>query len=280
MKLYHISLLFLIICIPVFIILEFKIEELQETALERAELEEKLQHAVDNGIFSLTNNKEGLFGIDKDIAIEHFFLTLYASFGVLEDSKKQEMLQMYVPVIAVIVPEGFYFSICSFHKNQKQKEVVRIWSELYPYPIYKEQKQIEQFVTLLEKTVSEHNQIAKQLGFTYQFYLPQLDTSQWQRAITGPAILVLFQGYPLSCGEVYNRISISGAQLYHKKEFIVIQEGDRRTFHLSGCKKLKDNTGEEMQLQWMCYEIKECAELQAIACKKCLPEFVVPILEE
>ena len=81
------------------------------------------------------------------------------------------MLQMYVPVIAVIVPEGFYFSICSFHKNQKQKEVVRIWSELYPYPIYKEQKQIEQFVSLLEKQflniIKLQNNLVLHINFIY-----------------------------------------------------------------------------------------------------------------
>lgn len=276
LKLYHIVLIFLIISLPVAVVLHLRIQDLRAAAQEKAQLEAKLNHAVDHGILNLTNNQEGMLIFDKSAAIEHFFLTLYAAFGVLEDAWQQEKLQLYTPVIAVIVPDGFYFSYCELSVQEREgKKINRIWSELYPYPVYGEYGDTEKFVKCLEQVIGQHNQIAVQYGMNYRFFLPRMDTSEWQRAITGPAMLALFQGYPMTIGGNYNRTCISGAQIYHKKEFVIISEDNRRIFHITNCSKLDESKEIISNMRWLCNTMKECAELGANACPECLPEFVV-----
>lgn len=268
LKQHHIALLFLVISLPVLSVLYFKVQVFHKMAAESFELDYRLQSAVDNGILYLTKDEEGSLIFDKETAIKRFFLSLYAAFGVTMDLQKQEMLQLYVPVIAVILPDGFYFSYCEAEKNSQTQKVVRKWSEkiLCSY----EDKLVfsETFISKFEYYIEQHNQIAANFGIRYQFYVPSIDTSDLQRAITGSSLIVVFQGYPFSSGGFYNRVNIAGAQIYKKQQYIIIPEEWYQIYHFPNCEKVDKADNKKL-----CYSVKECSKLGAFPCDKCFPEW-------
>ena len=80
----------------------------------------------------------------------------------------------------------------------------------------------------LQYYCTEHNKIAVRLGIGYEFYFPDLDASEENRAIPEIGLLAVFQGYPLkgTRGIPYERFVLSGA--YLRKESDSMEESGAR----------------------------------------------------
>jgi hypothetical protein len=129
-------------------------------------------------------------------------------------------------------------------------------------------------ITLMEEDlswyISRHNSIAKRYGITYQFSLPVTDTSEWNKTIEGPGIMIIFQGMPLieDAARIYNRMAFSGSGVKKNIVYYIEQHGWYYLYHREGCPKLIGNINVREEHY---YSVEECAELGAFSCSQCDP---------
>lgn len=117
--------------------------------------------------------------------------------------------------------------------------------------------------------INNHNKIAEQFGITYNFTLPVIPDTEWDRTIDDISLFLLFQGYPYGAntGSVYNRYVISGARINRKNKqnlFYIEEQEGKKLYHKFGCSMLK---GEEKAY----FRKKECVKEGALACQVCKP---------
>ncbi|WP_313133388.1 hypothetical protein [Anaerocolumna sp.] len=88
--------------------------------------------------------------------------------------------------------------------------------------------------------INKYNNIAKQFGITYQFWLPEIDKTDWYRTIDDISMLVLFQGYPyrFDSMDTYNRYAIGGARIKKSRVYYISEENGRKFYHKSDCNHL------------------------------------------
>jgi len=118
--------------------------------------------------------------------------------------------------------------------------------------------------------ISKHNKIAEHYGITYQFALPVADTSEWNKTIVGPGIIVIFQGMPLTEGysKVYNRMNFAGSNVTKDMVYYIEQKKWYNIYHKAGCPKLEGNPN---VLDEPRYSVEEAASIGAYACSICDP---------
>lgn len=135
MKLYHFILIFIILAIGVTSILNIKTDNLKAATEDRKQIDRNLNTAVDDGVAAfvrLDDNNRVI--IDKDDAINSFFISLAASFGVLEDQETKRKLDLYVPVVVATVDDGYYIFYSSTYQGSDGKTYVKKhWSEKFPF---------------------------------------------------------------------------------------------------------------------------------------------------
>ncbi len=135
MKLYHFILIFIIIAIGVTSILEIKTDHLKAAIQDKKQIDRNLKTAVDDGVAAfLRVDDSNRVIIDKDDAINSFFISLVASFGVLDDQEAKEKLKIYVPVVVATIDDGYYIFFSGTYKGNDGKTYVKKqWSEKFPY---------------------------------------------------------------------------------------------------------------------------------------------------
>ncbi len=135
-----------------------------------------------------------------------------------------------------------------------------------------ERIQTEAITSKMEEVFSaymtQHNLMAENFGISYEFTLPRVDQSEWMRAVEGPSLFILFQGYPISygVGETYSDFSFSGATINKKTFYYVEPKEWYYLYHKEGCESLTQTDD-----LTVFYSTKDCAEYGAYACPKCFP---------
>lgn len=124
-------------------------------------------------------------------------------------------------------------------------------------------KKLEEYMNYY---VNEHNEIAKEFGITYQFFLPSLEASDFLRSIESESMIALFQGYPLNSAQMqyYNRLSVAGASLYKEEHFYIEKKDWYYLYHRSDCSRITTFNNE------ISFTTREdCASFGAFACEEC-----------
>jgi hypothetical protein len=117
------------------VILDIKTNNLKAVTDNRNQIDRSIDTAVDDGITRLAElDGNNNITINKDAAVNSFFLSLYSSFGVLSDKPSQEKLNLYIPVITVTMEDGYYvFYSDKFKGADGNTYVTKRWSERFPY---------------------------------------------------------------------------------------------------------------------------------------------------
>lgn len=129
MKITHLSLIFLVIFFVGLTILDLKISRYESNAERKNRVDQNFMQAVTSATQYLVSTGE-VHNIDKEASVEAFFTSLYASFGLIDDTIKQELLQAYIPILGISCDDGFY--ICYSKQiidQQGTKKMVKQWSE-------------------------------------------------------------------------------------------------------------------------------------------------------
>ena len=147
MKLYHFSIIFAIIAISLFVIADVNTNNFVAVAQEKEKLDQCFDKATDNAAYQLVEN-DGITGLklNKEAAVQSFFLSMYASLGIIDDSQKQEEFKNYVPLIAVMGDDGYYLYYSDEYKgsddpmgsndqmgSNDHTYFSKHWSEKFPY---------------------------------------------------------------------------------------------------------------------------------------------------
>lgn len=135
MKLYHFILIFIIIALCTTSVLNIKTDHLKAAMEDRKQIDRNLNTAIDDGVAAFVRvDDSNRVIIDKDAAIHSFFLSLASSFGVLEDQEAREKLELYVPVVAATVNDGYYIFYSSTYKGADGKTYTKKqWTEKFPF---------------------------------------------------------------------------------------------------------------------------------------------------
>lgn len=157
MKLHHFSIVFVIIMIAIVVITDIRTNNLTVVIENKVQLDKKIDSAIDDAITRLTEvDESNHIIINKEAAVSSFFISLNSVFGVLEDKAAQEKLNLYVPVIAITAPDGYYiFYSDQYNGADGYTYISKGWSENIPY-YYEDEDFIYRFslgdiVTLYDK---------------------------------------------------------------------------------------------------------------------------------
>lgn len=114
--------------------------------------------------------------------------------------------------------------------------------------------------------INQHNRIADHFGITYQFWLPQIDKTDWYRTIDDISMLVVFQGYPYQVAglDTYNRYSLAGARITKSRIYYITEESGIKYYHRANCPHVSD-------IGITYYTKEECALDGAYPCQICRP---------
>lgn len=116
---------------------------------------------------------------------------------------------------------------------------------------------------------NQHNWIAQQKGITYNFAMPAIDNSEYERAIERPCIMVVFQGYPYGINETYNRFAVAVSQINKNTVYYIEQKDWYFVYHKADCPELKKDG--IILLDEPYYSIYDCVSKGAYACTQCCP---------
>lgn len=130
MKLSHYVFVFFIVLVPLAVLLDVQVARYERMTLEKIQLDEKIDQAVDAAMLSLIDlDDTDVASMDKDAAIDALWGSLYSSFGILSNTLAQEEIKNYVPVVLLTANDGFYVNYSSVVDGRVQ----RVWSAKYPY---------------------------------------------------------------------------------------------------------------------------------------------------
>lgn len=135
MKLYHYSLLFVIIALTIILISDIRHNNLQAVIKNKRQVDRNIDIAIDDGVRRLTMvDSNNNVRIDKEAAVNSFFISLNSAFGVLADKDAKEKLKLYIPVVAVTMEDGYYIFYSDEYTDDKgYTYTTKRWSEKLPY---------------------------------------------------------------------------------------------------------------------------------------------------
>ncbi len=135
MKLYHFTLTFVIIALVIIIVLDIKTDDFKAVIKNKEQIDRNLDAAIDDGaarLVQVDDNNNIL--INKDAAIESFYISLNSSFHILEDQDAIQKLNLYIPVVIVTMEDGYYiFYSDTYKKSDGSTCLSKRWSEKFPY---------------------------------------------------------------------------------------------------------------------------------------------------
>ncbi len=134
MKIHHFALIFVIFALTIVVVTDLKVSEAdymsRETGLVNTIFDRAVVAATDN----LLDSEFGVTELTKENAVQAFFDSLYASFGITDSPLSRENMALYVPVICVTEPDGFYIYYDEVVYNAAgDTEFQRCWTEKKTY---------------------------------------------------------------------------------------------------------------------------------------------------
>lgn len=137
MKITKLSIVFVLIVLCCIIQLDIKTNNIVAINQKEIEYNHALEGAVDDAVLRLVdmdNSKTVTYSLNKDACINQFFMSLFASFGILDSPSEQKMLMNYIPVLAVTDSDGYFISFVDTYKDEEGSPMyTRVWSEKKPY---------------------------------------------------------------------------------------------------------------------------------------------------
>lgn len=134
MKLTNLAILFFILEISVFAILDIRTNNLTAVTYKDIEYDKALDSAVDDGVIGLMelDSRRNLL-LNKDTAVIQFYESLFANFGVIGNKRLENRLKGYIPIILVTDADGFYIYYSDTYLSNGEKLLRERWSEKIPY---------------------------------------------------------------------------------------------------------------------------------------------------
>lgn len=134
---------------------------------------------------------------------------------------------------------------------------------------------MEERSTVIINTVTDHmtdyintyNRIAQQNGIAYQFAIPYLSETDWNRSMNDISFLVLFQGYPYGTftTERYNQVELSCASTKKSSKYYITKEKEVFSYHRADCSMVNVDAMQPYDSK------RECALQGAFPCRNCSP---------
>lgn len=317
MKLTNLAIIFFVIELTLITILDIRINNLSAVSNRRIEYDKELDSAIEDGVMNLVevDSKRNLV-LNKEVAVNQFYESLFANFGVIGNGQAENKLKGYIPVILITDTDGFYINYSDTYVSNGETLLGQKWTEKMPYAYqdgnliysftlgtyvtlynkstnaiyegeYKDlaaqfpesiMTNVETFDTIRRNTIigaieqsmnyyiNLYNKIASQYGITYQFWLPQIDKTDWYRTIDDISMLVVFQGYPYTPAsmDTYNRYALGGARITKSKVYYITEENGLKYYHKAECP--------HVNISGIAYYTKEeCALEGAYPCLECRP---------
>ena len=165
MKLYHLILIFTIIAITIVLTTDIKTNSFKTVINNKEQIDRKLDAAIDDGVNRLVQvDSNNDLIINKDASMESFFMSLHSSFGLLNDKDNGEKLNLYIPVVAVTMVDGYYiFYSDEYTGTDGHKYISKRWSEKYPY-VYEDEDFIYGFTLGSTVTLYDKNKLINPSG--------------------------------------------------------------------------------------------------------------------
>jgi hypothetical protein len=121
--------------ITTIVITDLKTNDLNSVIENKEQIDRNIDTAIDDGVTSLAEvDGNNNIIINKEAAVNSFFLSLHSAFGVLSDKVGQDKLNLYIPVVVVTMEDGYYvFYSDEYIGSDGHAIVSKRWSEKFPY---------------------------------------------------------------------------------------------------------------------------------------------------
>lgn len=189
MRLHHYSILFVIVAAVFLAISEISTHELISIQAQKVWLDRTFDMAVDAAVEKLVELDSGEIVLHKEESVASFFQGLYSGLGILDNPEKKELLQGYVPVLAVTAQDGYYINYSDQYQIGGYTYLTKRWSERLPY-CYEDEDFIYSFT--LGDTVTLYDKVGL-LDVTRQQTVFQINYKELQ---TGAEFLFFRQNRP------------------------------------------------------------------------------------
>ncbi|ANS75345.1 F0F1-type ATP synthase [Paenibacillus yonginensis] len=144
MKITNLAILFVCIFIPFMLVLDFHTRDQENVLQLEDQYSAALRTAVQDAGSVLNINElqeyeaayqsSKYFKVNKELALDTFFRTLYLNFGVENDPIGQGTLASYIPVIGITDYDGYYiYTTAEYQDNGGQTIAKPMWRPKKPY---------------------------------------------------------------------------------------------------------------------------------------------------
>ncbi|MGG0815898.1 hypothetical protein [Paenibacillus alvei] len=145
MKIVKFSILFVLICFPLFWVNKLQAREEAEKLQLELKFNDAMNQAVDDAARTLRTSavwKETEEGYEskkrlelrRDDAVESFFMTLFLNFGLWDGVRGQEELKRYIPVVAIIGYDGLDIYAEEEYVGRSGDAILNhVWKPTLPY---------------------------------------------------------------------------------------------------------------------------------------------------
>lgn len=232
MKLSHFTILFTTIAMAIVILIDIKTEDYKAIVQEKLSIDQSFRSAVDDAATVLLemDANRGLV-LNKNNAKEEFFTSLYSSLGILVAKDKQEIIQAYVPLIAVIGDDGYYIYYSDeFIAEDGFTSYSKRWSEKFPY-YYEDSNFIYGFTLGDTLTIYDKNKILDPLGEKLVHYIDYHEVQTAER----------YANFRLNCS---NNFMLDDETFILKKKEVIITEIEKSMkYYVNRHNKIARNYG-------------------------------------
>jgi hypothetical protein len=185
MKIYHFILIFAIIALTLIVRIDINTSNFKAVVKNKEQIDRNIDTAVDDGVTSLVQvDVNNAIVVNKDAAVNSFFISLNSSFGTLSDVAQKDKLNLYVPVVLVTVEDGYYVFYSDIYTQPDGKKYVsKRWSEKFPY--YYEDKDFVYGFTMGDVvTLYDKNNLLDPSGSSTVFQMDYHDLSTDEEYVT------------------------------------------------------------------------------------------------
>lgn len=144
MKIINWAILFVCIFLPFFLVMDVHTADLKTVAALNQQYTKALRTAAQDAGVILNLNElqeyeaeyqsDKYFKVNKELAIDTFFQTLYLNFGVNNDPIGQGALAAYIPAVVVMDYDGYYLYVMTEYTDASgEKNYKHMWRPKKPY---------------------------------------------------------------------------------------------------------------------------------------------------
>lgn len=134
MKITNLAIIFVLIILSFVSYIDARVNHIVFIAEKKVEYNKAVDSAIDDAVTFLVEidrNKEII--LNRNEAVNKFFSSLYANFGIISNPTKQKMMNYYIPIIAVTDVDGFFILYTDTVYRNGTREIVKRWTEKIPY---------------------------------------------------------------------------------------------------------------------------------------------------